>query len=77
MGTPTVYDSMPQWQKDREAGKTCERCRQARAAIHAAGFLTSEVYDHGTGYCAAQSVETHGPDFYNHPKAYVQVRVRA
>jgi hypothetical protein len=65
------------WKEAREAGKTCERCREARAAIHAAGFLTSEVYDHSDEWCAAQSVETHGPAFYNHPKAYVQVKVKA
>ena len=77
MSTPTIHGSMPLWQIEREAGKTCERCRQARAAIQAAGFRVSEVYDHGTDWCAAQSIETHGPAFYNHPKAYVQVKVKA
>jgi len=38
-------------------------------------MLVSEVYDHGDEYCAAQSIETHGPETYGHPKMYIQVKV--
>ena len=63
------------WELNREASKTCQRCIDARSAITAAGFLVSEAPDHGQDFCAAQSIETHGPAFYNHPKVYVQVKV--
>jgi len=66
---------MEAWQIEREAGKACQRCVKARAAIHAAGMLVSEVYDHGDEYCSAQSIETHGPETYGHPKMYIQVKV--
>ena len=66
---------MEAWQANREAGKTCPRCIKARAAVQATGMLASEVFDHGTDFCASQSVATHGPGTYGHPKVYVQVRV--
>lgn len=60
-----------------EAAKDCPRCAQARIDFaHKFPSLTpSRVVDHGTFFCAEQSVETWGRSTFNHPKGYVQVRI--
>jgi len=56
----------------------CPRCQQARAQFRAQypDLTPSDVPDHGNNWCAEQSVETFGPNTYNHPRGYVQIRAR-
>ena len=56
------------WKESREAGKTCPRCAEARTRLVATGYTLSAPYDHGDNMCAAQSVETYGPNTFGHPK---------
>jgi len=71
MSYETIYQ-----RKRRIAAQGCKRCKAARLQFHVQfpNLTPSNVVDHGDLFCAEQSVETWGPDTYNHPKGYVQVR---
>ena len=69
---------MTPYQIEREAEAAgCSRCAEARRlfAVQFPSLTRASFSDHGQDFCAAQSIETHGPATYNHPKGYVQVRV--
>lgn len=67
---------------DREARRvaslTCPRCVQARTEAAELckpfGGELSTVPDHWDDWCGAQSIQTLGPDYYGHPRVFVQVR---